>query len=100
MCVNEMKGGLNSGNVCCSFIQNLLFFQLVSKNIKFKLYKNITSPVFLYGCQSSSLTPREVRKLRVFENRALWKMLLSKRDEVKGSGGNCMKMTFMICIPK
>jgi hypothetical protein len=37
----------------------------------FQLYKNIILPVVLYGCETWSLTLREERRLRVFENREL-----------------------------
>ena len=38
--------------------------------------------VFLYGCETWSLTMREERRLKVFENRVLRKILWPKRDEV------------------
>jgi len=37
-----------------------------------------------YGCETWSLTLREERKLRVFENRVLRRVFGSKRDEVTG----------------
>ena len=39
-------------------------------------------PVVLYGCETWSLTLREERRLRVFENRMLRKVFGPKRDEV------------------
>jgi hypothetical protein len=41
-------------------------------------------PVVLYGCEAWSLTLREERRLRVFENMVLRKLLGSKRDKVMG----------------
>ena len=41
-------------------------------------------PVVLYGCETWSLILREERRLRVFENRVLRKVLGPKRDEVTG----------------
>jgi len=38
----------------------------------------------LYGCETLSLTRREERKLRVFENRVLRRIFGSRRDEVTG----------------
>jgi len=38
--------------------------------------------VVLYGCETLSLTLREERRLRVFENRVLRKVFGPKRDEV------------------
>jgi len=41
-------------------------------------------PVVLYGCETWSLTLREERGLRVFENRGLRRVFGRKRDEVIG----------------
>ena len=48
------------------------------------VYRTIIMPVVLYGCETWSLTLREEHRLRVFENRVLWGMFGSKRDEVTG----------------
>ena len=40
------------------------------------------------GCETWSLTLREERRLRVFENRVLRRVFGHKRDEVKGNGEN------------
>ena len=37
----------------------------------------------LYGCETWSLTLREERRLKVFENRVLKRIFGPKRDEVK-----------------
>jgi len=63
-------------------MQNLLSYRLLSKNLKIKLYRNIILPVVLYGCETWSLTLREERKLRVFENMVLRKIFGPRRDEV------------------
>jgi hypothetical protein len=39
-------------------------------------------PVVSYGCETGSLTSREERRLRVFENRMLRRIFGPKRDEV------------------
>jgi len=41
-------------------------------------------PAVLYGCETWSLTFREERRLRVFENRVLRRVFGAKRDEVTG----------------
>ena len=38
----------------------------------------------MYGCETLSLTWREERRLRLFENRVLRKIFGTKRDEVAG----------------
>ena len=40
--------------------------------------------VVLYGCETWSLTLREERKLRVFENMVLRRIFVPRRDEVTG----------------
>jgi hypothetical protein len=40
--------------------------------------------VVLYGCETWSLTLRDERRLRVFENRVLRRVFGPKRDEVTG----------------
>ena len=54
------------------------------KNLKIKIYKTIIFPVVLYGCETWSLTLREERRLRVFENRMLRRVFGPRRDEVTG----------------
>jgi len=48
------------------------------------MYRTIILSVVLYGCETWSLTLREVLKLRVFENRVLKRVFGPKRDEVTG----------------
>jgi hypothetical protein len=57
---------------------------LLSKNLKIKIYKYRTTilPVVLYVCETWSLTLREERRLRLFENRVLRRVFGPKRDEV------------------
>ena len=63
-------------------MQNVLSSSLLSKNIKTKIYGTIIFSLVLYGCETWSLTLREKRRLRVYENRVLRKTFISKRDEV------------------
>ena len=60
------------------------FSSLLSKNLKIKIYRTIGLPVVLYGYETWSLTLREERRLRVFENRVLRRVFGPKRDEVTG----------------
>jgi len=57
---------------------------LLPKNLKIKIYRTIILPVVLYGCEIWSLTLREGRRLRMFENRVLRGIFGPKRDEVTG----------------
>jgi hypothetical protein len=65
-------------------VQNLLSSNLLSKNVKLKIYRTIILPVVLYGCESWSLTLREECRLRVLENKVLRRIFGPKRDEVTG----------------
>jgi hypothetical protein len=38
----------------------------------------------LYGCETLSLASGEEHRLRLFENRVLWRIFGSKKDEVTG----------------
>ena len=49
---------------------------------RIKIPSTIILPVILYGCETWSLTLREERKIRVFENRVLRRIFGPKRDEV------------------
>jgi hypothetical protein len=75
----EIKTRLKSANACC-----YLSPSLPSKNVKIKIYRTITFPVVLYGCETWSLILREECRLRVFENRVPRKLFEPKRDEVTG----------------
>jgi len=80
----EIKSRLKSGNACYYSVQNLLSSSLLSKKLKIKIYRTIILPVVLCGCETWSLTLREERRLRVFENRVLSRVFGPKRDEVTG----------------
>ena len=80
----EIKSRLKSGNACYYSVQNLLSYSLLSKKLKIKIYRIIILPVLLYGYETWSLTMREERRLRVFENRVLRRVFGPKRDEVTG----------------
>ena len=67
-----------------SFGADLLSSNLLSKNLKIKIYRTIVLPVVLYGCETWSLTLREERRLRVFENMVLRRIFGPRRDEVTG----------------
>jgi len=65
-------------------VQKPLSSGLLYKNLKIKINGTIILPVVLYGCEIWSLTLREERRLRVFDNRALRRIFGPERDEVTG----------------
>ena len=82
-------------------MQKLLSSSLLTKNLKIKMYRNIILPVVLYGCETWSLALREERRLRVFENRVLRRIVGPKRDEVTGEWNklHIEKLNDLYCSP-
>jgi len=52
-------------------VYSQLSSSLLSKKLKIKIYRTTILPVVPYGCETWSLTLREERWLKVFENRVL-----------------------------
>jgi hypothetical protein len=63
---------------------SLLSFRLLSRNVKYIIYRIIILPVVLNGRETWSVTLREEHRLRVFENRVLRRIFGPKMDEVTG----------------
>ena len=80
----EIKSKLMSGNSCYHSVQNILSSSLLSKNMKFQIYRTIILPVVLHGCETWSLTLRQQHRLRFFENRVLRRIFRPKKNEVTG----------------
>jgi hypothetical protein len=80
----EIKSRLKSGNTRHYSVQNLLSSSLLFKNVKIKIYRTTILPVVLYGCETSSLTLWEGRRVG-FSRTGCWGGYLgAKRDEVTG----------------
>jgi len=71
-------------------VHNILSSRLLSKKLKIEIYRTIIFSVLLYGCEAWSLTLREERKLRVFENMVLRGIFGPRRDEKMRNGGDCI----------
>jgi len=56
----ETECSSNSGNACYHYVQNLLPSSVLSKKLKFIIYRYIILPVVLYWYKIWSLTLREV----------------------------------------
>jgi hypothetical protein len=80
----EIKNLLKSENVCYTSVQNLLSCSLLTKNIKIQIYRTKILPVASYGCETFlfNVRLREERKLRVYENRVLRRIIGPQRNEV------------------
>ncbi|PSN35187.1 hypothetical protein C0J52_22574 [Blattella germanica] len=66
-----------------NFEERLLSSQLLSKNIKLKIYKTVILPVILYGCETWTLTLKEEKRLRIFENKTELKDIYGKPDIIR-----------------
>ena len=80
----EIRSKLKSGNAYYHSVQNLLSSSLLSSYLNITIYRTIILPVVLYGCETWSLTLREDRKLRVFENMVLRRKFGPKKNEATG----------------
>jgi len=83
-------------------VQNRLSSSLLSKKLKIKIYRNIILSVILYGSETWSLTLREERRLRMFENNVLRRIYGPKRDEVTGEWRklHSEELSYVYCSPK
>ena len=59
--------------------------------------RDLELPVVLYGRETWSLTLREERRLRVFENMVLRRIFGPRRDEVTGEWRRLHNEELMIC---
>ena len=80
----EIKNRMKSGNACYLSVQNLVSSNLISKNLKVKIYRTIILSVVLYGCETWLLVLMEGPRLRVSENGVLRRILGRMRDGVTG----------------
>jgi hypothetical protein len=96
-CGDIEKGLQQCKRTKTQFRKQRLLIYIASIIIKITIYRNIILFIVLYGCENLSLTLRQERRLRVFENTAVRKIFGQKRPEVKGSENQTMR-SFMICI--
>jgi len=82
----EIKSRLKSRKACSHSVQNILSSSLLYENIEYDIqnYRIIILHVILSGCETWSLTLKEERRLRMFENRVPRRIFGPKRDEVTG----------------
>jgi hypothetical protein len=65
--------------------------------LKIKIYKTITLTVVLYVCEAWPLILREERRLRVFENKTLKRIFVTKRDEDRGVQEGSIMRNLIVC---
>jgi len=73
----------------------------ITRRIK-EIYRNIILPVGLFGCETWSLSLREERRLRVFENKVLRRIFGSKGGDVTGEWRKLhnAELKDLYCSPK
>ena len=83
-----MEEGINSrlksGECLLSFDAESSVFQFAIQKCKDKDIQKYSFACFVCVCATWSLTLREERRLRVFENRVLRRIFGPKRDKVRG----------------
>jgi hypothetical protein len=62
------------GNNCYYGLRNVLRSKLLKKDTQCKIYRTLTRPVVLYGCENWTLTKTEEEKLNIFERKILRKI--------------------------
>jgi len=67
-----------------SFGVESIVFQFAFQKFKDNIKRTLILPLALYGCETWSLTLREERRLKVFENRVLRRIFGRKRDQATG----------------
>jgi hypothetical protein len=77
-----MSDNCDTNCLVCNLRIIFYFQKLHNIYLKIRIYKTIILPVVLYGCETWSLTLREVHRLRVFENRVLRRIFGKQRNEV------------------
>ena len=60
------------------------FRVLLFKNTQIEIYRTVILPIFLYGCETWSVTLRVEHRLRVLEKWVLRRIFGPQRDEVTG----------------
>ena len=64
-----------------SFGSEYFVFQFAIQKYGDLVYRTVILSFVLYGCETWSLTMREERRMKVFENRVLRRIFGPKRDE-------------------
>jgi hypothetical protein len=96
-CIHEeIKGSLNSRNVCYHWVQNPLSSCFPSKKRKFKVYRILILAVVFYWCWTWLLTLREELGWGCLRIGCWWRYLGQGWMRYQGSEGNCTLKSFII----
>ena len=71
----EISERIGCGNRCAFALDKVLKSRNISRKTKFRIYNVIILPTVLYSCETWTLTKERMRKLEVFENSILHRIL-------------------------
>ena len=71
----EIEERIGTGNRCAFALGKVLRSRNISRRTKIRVYNIIIRPTVLYGCETWTLTKERKRKLEVFENSILRRIL-------------------------
>ena len=81
---HEISARISAASKCSWALKDLLLSKLLSRTTKLQLYVTAIRPVATYACEAWALTQEQERRLLVFENGILRRILGPVRDEVTG----------------
>ena len=80
----EVNARIQSGSRCLQALTPLFRSRALSRRSKLRIYNAVLLPVVTYGCETWSLTQIPQRRLVVFENKVLRRILGPKTDPDTG----------------
>ena len=81
---DEISARISGASKCSWALNDLLKSKLLSRTSKLQLYTSTIRPVATYACETWALTQAQERRLLVFENTILRRILGPVRDEITG----------------
>jgi len=88
------------GVVTATQFRILFYSLLMSRNLNIKIYKTVILVTFLHGCETSPLNPRKGRRLKMFKDMVLRKILelqTEREKKYQEEGKNYMQENFISC---
>ena len=80
----EVRERIAAGSRCLYALKSIFGSRKLSRKTKLRVYNVVVKPVVLYGCEAWTLTEERKRKLEVFENGVLRRILGPVFDEEEG----------------
>ena len=71
----ELKERIGTGSRCAYAFNSIMKSRNISRRTKVRVYNTVIRPTVLYGCETWTLTKERIRKLEVFENGILRRIL-------------------------